>query len=255
MIGTLVAPIVRVVPDRLFSVPRLARVYDRLDPDRRDLEAYLALLEEFRVRSVVDVGCGTGTFAIMLAARGCDVTGIDPAEASLEVARAKPGAAAVRWILGDASAARAGLVDAVTMTGNVAQVFVTDDDWHQLVHSAFGMLRPGGRLVFESRDPAAQAWRGWNREATYRQVDVQGMGIVARWEEITAVDLPLVSFRTTFEFRDDGSTLTSDSTLRFRDREELAVSLRDAGFDDPEVRGAPDRPNLELVFIAHRPER
>src|SRR3954451_8489537 len=81
--GTLVALIVRLVPDRLFSVPQLAQVYDALDPDRRDLEAYLALMDEFRVRSVVDVGCGTGTFAIMLAARGCVVTGIDPAEASL----------------------------------------------------------------------------------------------------------------------------------------------------------------------------
>ena len=246
------ALIVRLVPDRLFSVPRLAQVYDALDPDRRDLEAYLTLLGEFGVRSVVDVGCGTGTFAIMLAARGCEVTGIDPAEASLEVARAKPGADAVTWVLGDASTAIAGPVDAVTMTGNVAQVFVTDDEWRQLLQSAFHMLRPGGRLIFETRDPAAQAWRGWNRDGTYRQADVHGIGSVACWEEITAVDLPLVSFRTTFEFGHDGSLVTSDSTLRFRDREEIEASLREAGFDDPEVRGAPDRPDLEIVFIARR---
>jgi ubiquinone/menaquinone biosynthesis C-methylase UbiE len=245
---------VRLVPDRLFSVPRLVQVYDPLDPDRRDLDAYLALLEELHVRSVVDVGCGTGTFAIMLATTGREVTGIDPAEASLETARAKPGGNSVRWILGDASAAIAGPVDAVTMTGNVAQVFLTDDDWRQVVQSAFRVLRPGGRLMFETRDPAAQAWRGWNGKATYREADVPGVGRVACWEEVTAVDLPLVSFRTTFEFHQDGSTLTSNSTLRFRDPEEIKVSLRDAGFDDPEVRGAPDRPDLEIVFIARRPE-
>lgn len=248
------ALMVRPVPDRLFAVPRLAQVYDPLDPDRRDLRAYLALLEQLGVRSVVDVGCGTGTFAIMLAAGGRQVTGLDPAEASLEVARAKPGANAVRWILGDASAAIAGPVDAVTMTGNVAQVFVTDDAWREVVEFAFGLLRPGGWLIFETRDPAAQAWRGWNREATYREADVPGVGSLACWEEVTAVDLPLVSFRTTFEFRQDGSRLTSDSTLRFRDREEIKVSLHDAGFEDPDVRGAPDRPNLEIVFIARRPE-
>jgi ubiquinone/menaquinone biosynthesis C-methylase UbiE len=245
---------VRLVPDRLFSEPRLVQVYDPLDPDRRDLDAYLALLEELHVRSVVDVGCGTGTFAIMLATSGREVTGIDPAEASLEMARAKPDANSVRWILGDASAAIAGPVDAVTMTGNVAQVFVTDDDWREVVQSAFRVLRPGGHLIFETRDPAAQAWRGWNRKATYRDADVPGAGRVACWEEVTAVDLPLVSFRTIFEFHQDGSKLTSNSTLRFRDREEIKVSLRDAGFDDPEVRGAPDRPNLEIVFIARRPE-
>jgi SAM-dependent methyltransferase len=245
---------VRLVPDRLFSVPRLVQVYDPLDPDRRDLDAYLALLEELHVRSVVDVGCGTGTFAIMLATTGREVTGIDPAEASLETARAKPGGNSVRWILGDASAAIAGPVDAVTMTGNVAQVFLTDDDWRQVVQSAFRVLRPGGRLMFETRDPAAQAWRGWNGKATYREADVPGVGRVACWEEVTAVDLPLVSFRTTFEFQRNGSTLTSSSTLRFRDREEIEASLRAAGFEEPEVRGAPDRPNLEMVFIARRPE-
>jgi SAM-dependent methyltransferase len=190
----------------------------------------------------------------MLAARGWDVTGTDPAEASLEVARVKPGANTVRWIVGDASAAVAGPVDAVTMTGNVAQVFLTDDDWRRVVNTAFEMLRPGGRLIFETRDPAAQAWRGWNRKATYRQVDIPGIGSVACWEEITTVDLPLVSFRTSFEFRQDGSMLTSDSTLRFRDRNEIELSLRDAGFDEPQVRVAPDRPNLELVFVARRPQ-
>jgi 2-polyprenyl-3-methyl-5-hydroxy-6-metoxy-1,4-benzoquinol methylase len=40
---------------------------------------------------VLDIGCGTGTFALMLAKRGLEVTGVDPAEASLDVARTKTG--------------------------------------------------------------------------------------------------------------------------------------------------------------------
>jgi ubiquinone/menaquinone biosynthesis C-methylase UbiE len=63
----------------------------------------MALVDELGARSVLDIGCGTGTFACMLAGRGIEVTAVDPAGAMLEVARAKPGADAVRWVHGDAT--------------------------------------------------------------------------------------------------------------------------------------------------------
>ena len=55
---------------RVFEQPRLAQVYDPLDPDRSDLDVYVALVEELGARSVLDVRRGTGTFACLLAARG-----------------------------------------------------------------------------------------------------------------------------------------------------------------------------------------
>ena len=59
--------------------------------------------------------------------------------------------------------------------------------------------------------------------------------------------------RRTFDHRDgDGAVLTSDSTLRFRTRAELADSLAAAGFAVDEVRDAPDRPGREFVFIARK---
>ena len=71
----------------------------------------------------MDLGCGTGVLALLLADRGCDVVGVDPAAASLAVARGKPGADRVRWIDGDASSvpdADIGAFDLATMTANVA---------------------------------------------------------------------------------------------------------------------------------------
>jgi len=62
-----------------------------------------------------------------------------------------------------------------------------------------------------------------------------------------------VTFRSTFEFESDGAVLTSDSTLRFRTRDELTNSLSEAEFSVQEVRDAPDRPGREFVFIAQRP--
>jgi 2-polyprenyl-3-methyl-5-hydroxy-6-metoxy-1,4-benzoquinol methylase len=130
------------VPDAVFDEPRLAAIYDALDPDRSDLDPYLAMIAEFGARSVLDLGCGTGVFALMLADRGIEVIGVDPAGASLDVARAKPGADRVTWIHGDASDIPASVsVDAVTMTANVAQVVVTDADWLDTLRAAHTALR------------------------------------------------------------------------------------------------------------------
>jgi SAM-dependent methyltransferase len=240
------------VADAHFEVPRLAELYDPLDPDRSDLDAYAALAAEFGARTVLDIGCGTGTFACLLAGRGLEVIAADPAAASLEVARRKPGAGRVRWVHTDATALPPVQADLVTMTGNVAQVFVTGEEWAAVLRAVHGALRPGGRLAFESRDPGQKAWLGWNRGQTYRRAVIPGAGPVQTWVDLTKVEGDLVSFRTTFVFDRDGAVLTSDSTLRFRNRGELADSLAEAGLVVDEVRDAPDRPGLELVFIARK---
>jgi SAM-dependent methyltransferase len=240
------------VPDAAFGHPRLARIYDPLDPDRSDLDVYAAMTAEFAARSVLDVGCGTGTFACMLADRGLEVTGVDPASASLDVARAKPGAGAVRWLYGDATSLPPLQVDFATMTGNVAQVFITDDEWAATLRGVRAALRPGGRLVFETRDPARRAWLRWTREQSFTRAEIPGAGVVQSWHEVIEVVGALVSFRSTTVFEADGTVLTSDSTLRFRECDEVAASLASAGYQVDEVRDAPDRPGQEFVFITHR---
>jgi hypothetical protein len=143
-------------------------------------------------------------------------------------------------------------VDLVTMTGNVAQVFVTDEEWAAVLAAVHEALRPGGRLVFESRDPAQQTWLEWNRGQTYQRAVIPDAGPVQTWIDLTKVEGNLVSFRATFVFDRDGAVLTSDSTLRFRGRGELADSLTAAALVVDEVRDAPDRPGREFVFIARK---
>lgn len=243
--------------DPIFNDPRLAALYDEFDDDRSDLDVYVDLIvNELGATKVLDVGCGTGSLASLLAARDVDVIGIDPAAASLDVARTKPHAQNVRWIHGvvdDELMAKLGNnVDLAIMTGNVAQVFLDDAEWAATLEAIRGVLRPSGFLVFETRDPAKEAWLGWQSGMRESERDVAGVGIVKQSTELVSVELPLVSFRHHYDFVDLGERFTSDSTLRFRSRAEISASLAAAGFAVKEVRDAPDRPGLEFVFVAQR---
>ncbi|MGH3192305.1 MAG: class I SAM-dependent methyltransferase [Streptosporangiaceae bacterium] len=147
------------MPDAIFAYPRLAAVYDTFDGHRDDLNSYLALAEELAADTVLDIGCGTGSLAVLLAAGGRTVVAVDPAEASLTIAKAKYGAAKVRWIHGDATGLPPLNADLAVMTGNVAQVFLTDDEWesslaahgYRVVDVRDAPDRPGREFVFIAR--------------------------------------------------------------------------------------------------------
>lgn len=242
----------RRVPDAIFAHPRLAAIYDAFDGDREDLSAYLSIADELGADRVLDVGCGTGCLAVLLAASGRTIVGVDPARASLDVAKSKDATGRITWVHGDATAAPPFGADLAVMTGNVAQVFLTDEDWTRTLRGIGAALRPGGCLVFETRRPERRAWEEWAADTGPVSLDIPGTGSVERRSEVTGVSLPFVCFRDTYRFRADGTVVTSDSTLRFRSRDELESSLVTAGYRVLDVREAPDRPGREFVFIAER---
>ena len=154
------------MPDPIFADPRLASLYDAFDGERVDLDAYLGIAREFGGRSILDIGCGTGCFALLAAADGIAVTAVDPAIASLHLARAKPGADAVAWHEGTVDALPDLAVDLAVMTGNVAQAFLSDDEWLATLAAIRRRLVPTGHLVFETRRVQARAWESTSRHST-----------------------------------------------------------------------------------------
>jgi SAM-dependent methyltransferase len=240
------------VPDAIFAHPSLAPIYDAFDGDRDDLAAYLNIVDELGADRVLDVGCGTGCLAVLLAESGRTVVGVDPAEASLEIAKSKDRTARITWVHGDAMTVLALGADLAVMTGNVAQVFLTDEAWTQTLQGIHAALRPGGYLVFETRRPERRAWEEWAADAAQVILDIPGSGQVEQRRDVTEVNLPFVSFRYTYRFLADGAVVTSDSTLRFRSRDEVESSLVAHGYRVLDVREAVDRPGREFVFIAER---
>jgi SAM-dependent methyltransferase len=240
------------VPDAIFAHRRLAAVYDAFDGPRDDLAAYVGIAGELGADRVLDVGCGTGCLAVLLARTGRTVVAVDPAAASLDVARSKDNDATVTWVHGAATQVPAAGADLAMMTGNVAQVFVTDEEWTQALQAIGAALHPHGHLVFETRRPVRRAWEEWAADTGPVVLDVPGSGLVEQRRQVTAVELPLVSFRYTYTFRADDAVITSDSTLRFRGREEVELSLAAQGYRVLDVREAPDRPGHEFVFITER---
>lgn len=103
-------------PDLIFADRRLAEIYVDLDGDRDDLDFYETIIADLGASSVLDIGCGTGTLACRLARQGLDVTALDPARASLDVARSKLGARTVNWLHTSAQNAPHLGVDVFAMT-------------------------------------------------------------------------------------------------------------------------------------------
>ncbi|MFA7125916.1 MAG: class I SAM-dependent methyltransferase [Sphaerochaetaceae bacterium] len=66
------------------------------------LETHADRIRLSSMRTVCDVGCGTGALCAVLAARGLEVTGVDPAIRMLEVAKRKVKNTHVSFVLGDA---------------------------------------------------------------------------------------------------------------------------------------------------------
>lgn len=239
-----------------FREPWLVAVYDAEYGWSRDDEFFLSIANETPRVRVLDLGCGTGRLTLALASAGHQVTGLDPATASLTAARAKPRAEDVEWREGAAASLPDGVFDLALMTSHVARFFVDDTEWAATLRDIHRALVPGARLTFDSRDPRARAWERWNREKARRTVTLPDRTTVDVWTEVSAVDGNVVRVAREYRF-DDGTRLRSTAALRFRTEDDLRVSLGEAGFSIEAVYGGWERqpvgaPDGEILVVARR---
>jgi SAM-dependent methyltransferase len=122
-----------------------------------EIEAVSRLMSQYEkhpVRSVLDLGCGTGRHAILLAKRGLDVTGVDRSEPMLAHARER---AAAQNAPGRTDFVRSDLreldlgrqYDAALMMFNVVGYLCTNDDVLAAFRRTRRNLRDGGLFAFD----------------------------------------------------------------------------------------------------------
>lgn len=247
--------------DRHYTDPRLAAVYDRENSGRWDTDFYLDLADELAAVVVTDLGCGTGALACDLAAKDRHVTGVDPATAMLDIARARSGAQRVTWIEGTAADLTTASSDLIVMAGHVAQVFLDDDEWREVLEHIHRALVPGGHLAFETRNPAARPWERWDRAGSFAAFEAEDGGeAFDSWLGSVEVRPGVVAMTGHTRFRSTGEEITTTSSLRFRGRQEVETDLAAAGLVLQACYGDWDRGSLsatspEMIFLARRDRR
>lgn len=244
------------VVDHSFADLSLASLYDSLNPWGPGDDFYLELV--MAVGSVLDVGCGTGQLLRRARAEGHRgrLMGLDPAAAMLvQARRAEPG---VEWVLGDL---RARLwepeFELVVMTGHAFQVLLSDEELRACLAAVRKALAPGGRFVFETRNPAARAWERWTPDRVHEATAADGTAVRVRHEVQGGLVGDRVTFTETFEGEGWDRPRASTATLRFLDRQGLGAFLAEAGLNVVEQYGdwgrgplAPASP--EIITVAGR---
>lgn len=141
-----------------------AQYYDALYQDKNYLaecdflEKVFAAHAGTPVRSILDLGCGTGGHALPLACRGYAVTGVDRSQAMLAEAQRKAealvrdqGSAAWNFLVGDIRGLVLGQTfDAVIAMFAVMSYMTSNADLLAALSTARRHLRPGGLLVFDA---------------------------------------------------------------------------------------------------------
>jgi SAM-dependent methyltransferase len=243
--------------DEVFEDSLFASLYDHFNAWDVCDDFYLSLARESGGR-VLDLGCGTGMLASHIAREGLDVTGVDPAEGMLRVARARDGGERVTWLKAEGqTVGLTGRFDLIYMTGHAFQALLTDDDAVAVLRTARDHLCDGGRLAFETRNPAHKAWLAWTPDRR-RSVATAEHGAVEEFYETTAdPKTGIVGLAHHYRFADTGKTIVGKSRIRFIDLDHLRRLLAMADLTPVAWYGDWDRlpittTSREFIVVARR---
>lgn len=243
------------------SYDALASSYDGLMADGSYLKRAAWLERLFKksripVKSVLDLACGTGTIACLLARRGYQVIATDLSEEMLTQASAKAAVLeenAPLFLLQSMPRLRlAEPVDAVVSTLDSLNYLTREKDVRETFRRVYRWLKPGGQFIFDVN-------------SLYKLRRMDGQMYMDETEDSFCVWRTFFSEKTRvctyqvdlFRLNEDGSWDREFEEHRERawTEEELRLFLADAGFSEVAVTGdltmkAPCDNEDRLIFRA-----
>jgi SAM-dependent methyltransferase len=230
-----------------------ADLYDRIyfRPELYE-QAVAFVLAETRSGTprILDLCAGTGSHAKLFAAAGARVLGVDRSPRMIAIARAK--APAARFVVGDARRVNVrGPFDAIVCLYGAVHYIRDQADVLALLEKCYGLLVPGGVIVFELRDSASVDGNPLCDER-------DGLGITTLWlrgRGIHGSDLYAVTAydtRTGRQFLEVHNLFLTDPDLfvsLFRQAGFVSAGLRAGYTEQPYV---PNQGSDVAVLVARR---
>lgn len=243
------------------SYVHLAAVYDALMADT-PYPQWLEWADAFwqktkRPRTILDLGCGTGSIAIPLARQGYTVFGLDLSEEMLAIAYEKMQQARVQvtWTRQDMRDFSVQPVDCVLSFCDSSSYLLEEDDVKQMYRHVYDHLEPNGWFLFDVHSPAKILDGYGDNTFTWVEDDLSYI-----WQ---CVHDPLL-----FEVEHQLTFFLKEQNGLYRRLEEVHVQrayhltshlnwLREAGFTDITVTAdftnlPPQAHSERLFFTAHK---
>lgn len=241
------------------SYDALAASYDGLMADgaygkRADYLVRCFEKSAIPVHSVLDLACGTGTIACLLAARGYDVVATDGSEEMLTQAMTKAAEMEHPPLFIHQSMPRLRLgqeVDAAVSTLDSLNYLTREKDIRETFCRVYRWLKPGGSFIFDVNTP----YKLRSMDAQMYTDETEESYCV--WRTFFSEKTKLCTYQVDlFRLRGDGAWERGFEEHRERawTEEELRTFLADAGFRDVKITGDLKRsaPKAEeLRWIVH----
>ena len=245
----------------------LAASYDDLTVDvgyrrRADYLERLFRKSAIPVRAVLDLACGTGTMACLLAQRGYEVVATDASEEMLTQAMTKAAALPGQPPLFlHQSMARLRLlepVDAVICTLDAVNYLTRPAELRETFRRVFRWLRPGGQFIFDVNTP--YKLRRMDRQIYMDETEES----LCVWRTFFSEKRQVCTYQVDlFSLRPDGAWDRSFEEHRERawTEEELRQALSEAGFQAVKLTGdltsRPPKPEEDrwIITAVHPAEK
>lgn len=240
----------------------LAQVYDVLMQDS-PYDRWLSWVSDFwrqhgQPKSVIDLGCGTGSTAIPLAKMGYTVYGVDLSSEMLAMAyeKANQEQVNIRWLEQDMSELDAPQADSIISLCDSLSYLTDEEDVKGTFQRVYEHLYPGGYFLFDVHSPfKITQFFGDN---TFTLVEDE---LAYIWNCFCDSDRLEVEHQLTFFVRQNSGLferLEESHFQRAYQPTKMIQWLREAGFTDLKLTAdfenlPPQQESERLFYVARRP--